>query len=94
MNGLRGYIRAALQKAQDFDDAQLIEKTEQRAAWATAEADDMGPFLRLAQRFDGVVPRLMYLKSKNKNPRELPDIVFGNVKHFRHWSGRFITGPL
>lgn len=51
-NDLREYIGAALQKAHESGDAKLIEKTEQWAAWANAEADEIDPLQRLVQRCD------------------------------------------
>jgi hypothetical protein len=50
-NNLREYIGATLQKALESGEAQLIHQTQQWAAWANAEADEIDPILRLGQRF-------------------------------------------
>lgn len=51
-NYLREYIGAALQKAHESGDMQIIERTEQWAEWANAEADEIDPLLNLAQHRD------------------------------------------
>jgi hypothetical protein len=56
-NDLREYIVAALQKAHESGDAELIGKTEKWAAWANAEADEVDPLLRSAQQRNDLIAR-------------------------------------
>lgn len=50
-NELRAYIGAALQKAHESGNAQVIEKTKEWAEWAHAEADEIDPLKKVGLNF-------------------------------------------
>lgn len=54
-NDLRAYIRAARQKAQESGNVQVIERIEQWAVWANAEADEIDPLIKLSQVCDKLI---------------------------------------
>lgn len=54
-NKLRAYIGAAQQKAQESGNVQVIERIEQWAAWAKAEADEIDPLIKLSQVYDNLI---------------------------------------